>query len=95
MTSEQRAADRYIDGAREPQPSVISLNATMSSLAVTLFLGLVTEAPIEATFLRYDGIKGLVRPVAGAADPECYVCSSANAFARADEWPLPTRFGPA
>ena len=95
MTPEQRNADRYIDGAQEPQPSVISLNATMSSLAVTMFLGLVTEAPLEAAFLRYDGMKGLVRPVAGATDPECYVCSSANGFARADEWPLPTRLGPA
>jgi molybdopterin-synthase adenylyltransferase len=95
LTPEQRAADRYIEGAREPQPSVISLNATMSSLAVTMFLGLVTAAPLEATFLRYDGIKGLVRPMAGATDPECYVCSASNGFARADEWPLPTRSGQA
>lgn len=93
MTPEQRAADRYVEGAQEPQPSVISLNTTMSSLAVTMFLGLVTEAPLEASFLRYDGIKGLVRPVAGARDPDCYVCSPENGFARGDEWPLPTRVG--
>jgi molybdopterin/thiamine biosynthesis adenylyltransferase len=94
MTPEQRAADRYIEGAQEPQPSVISLNATMSSLAVTMFLGLVTDAPLEASFLRYDGMKGLVRPVTGAIDPDCYVCSPSNGLARADEWPLPTRAGP-
>lgn len=95
LTPELRVADRYIQGAQEPQPSVISLNATMSSLAVTMFLGLVTEAPIEATFLRYDGIKGLVRPVAGAIDADCYVCSAKNGLARGDEWPLPTRIPPA
>jgi len=91
LTPEQRAADRYIQGAQEPQPSVISLNSTVSSLAVSMFLGLVTEAPLEATFQRYDGLKGLVRPVAGSIDPHCYVCAHENGLARADSWPLPTR----
>jgi molybdopterin/thiamine biosynthesis adenylyltransferase len=92
MTSEQRAADPYIDGAHEPQPSVISLNGTISSLAVTMFIGLVTEAPIEASYLRYEGIKGLVRPTTGTTDASCYVCSASNSLARASTWPLPTRF---
>lgn len=91
LTPEQRAADPYIEGAHEPQPSVISLNSTMSSLAVSMFLGAVTDAPLEASFLRYDGIKGLVRPVAGAIDSDCYVCGAHNGLARANEWPLPTR----
>jgi molybdopterin/thiamine biosynthesis adenylyltransferase len=91
LTREQRAADPYIDGAHEPEPSVISLNSTMSSLAVSMFLGAVTDAPLEASFLRYDGIKGLVKPMSGEVDPDCYVCGAANGLARADEWPLPTR----
>ena len=91
LTPELRAADPYIDGVHEPQPSVISLNSTVSSLAVSMFLGAVTEAPLHATFLRYDGIKGVVRPMAGTIDPDCYVCSRSNALARGDQWPLPTR----
>ena len=91
LTPELRAADPYIDGAHEPQPSVISLNSTVSSLAVSMFLGAVTEAPLDATFLRYDGIKGVVKPMAGTIDPDCYVCSRSNALARGDQWPLPTR----
>jgi molybdopterin/thiamine biosynthesis adenylyltransferase len=91
LSPEQRAADPYIEGAHEPQPSVISLNATMSSLAVSMFLGTATDAPLETSFLRYDGIKGLVKPVTGTIDPDCYVCGAENGLARADEWPLPTR----
>lgn len=91
LTPELRTADPYIDGAHEAQPSVISLNSTMSSLAVSMFLGAVTEAPLDSTLLRYDGIKGLVRPMTGTIDPDCYVCSSSNGLARADQWPLPTR----
>jgi molybdopterin-synthase adenylyltransferase len=91
LTPEQRAADPYIQGAREVQPSVISLNSTMSSLAVSMFIGLVTDAPLEATFLRYDGIKGYVRPVTGPTDADCYVCSPKNGLAKGDQWPLPTR----
>jgi molybdopterin/thiamine biosynthesis adenylyltransferase len=91
LSPEQRAADPYIKGAHEPQPSVISLNATMSSLAVSMFLGATTDAPLETTFLRYDGIKGLVRPVTGAINPECYVCGAENGLGRANEWPLPTK----
>lgn len=94
LTPEQRAADPYIVGAHEPQPSVISLNATMSSLAVSMFLGAVTDAPLESSFLRYDGIKGLVKPMIGSTDSECYVCGAENGLARAGEWPLPTRVAP-
>lgn len=91
LTPEQRLADRYIDGAQEPQPSVISLNATMSALSITMFLGLVTEAPISGGYLRYDGIKGQVRPATGVKDANCYVCSANGSLTRGDTWQLPTR----
>jgi molybdopterin/thiamine biosynthesis adenylyltransferase len=95
LTPEQRAGDPYIEGAHEPQPSVVSLNSTMSSLAVSMFLGAVTDAPLEASFLRYDGIRGLVKPMIGAIDSDCYVCGANNGLARASEWPLPTRIAAA
>lgn len=91
LTADQRTADRYIEGGQEPQPSVISLNSTMSSLSITMFLGLVTEAPISGGYLRYDGIKGLVRQATGHKDAECYVCSANGSLTRGDTWPLPTR----
>lgn len=91
LTPEQRTADQYIPGSQEPQPSVISLNSTMSSLSITMFLGLVTEAPISGGYLRYDGIKGLVRQATGPKDAHCYVCSASGSLTRGDTWPLPTR----
>src|SRR6185436_11924982 len=54
LTPEARAADPYIVGAHEPQPAVISLNSMMASLAVTMFLGLVTDAPVAARNQIYD-----------------------------------------
>jgi molybdopterin-synthase adenylyltransferase len=91
LTPEARAADPYIVGFHEPQPSVVSLNATMASLAVSMFIGTVTSAPIDARLQLYDGIAGTVRPVTARRDEACIVCSTSGALARADAWPLPTR----
>ena len=90
LTPEARAADPYIIGHHEPQPSVISLNATMSSLAVSMFLGVVTNAPMAPVMQIYDGLAGSVRPTIGTVDPSCYVCSFNGALARGDSWPLPS-----
>ena len=91
LTPEQSAADPYIQGAREPQPAVISINSTMASLAVTMFLGAVTPAPIGARFQYYDGIRGTVRPASASQIEGCIVCSGAGALARGSSWPLPVR----
>lgn len=86
-----RAADPYIVGNQEPQPSVVSINGTVASLAVTMFIGVVTGAPVEARLQIYDGVNGTLRPMAGKHDADCYVCSHTGALARGDSWPLPTR----
>ena len=91
LTPEQRAADPYIQGAREPQPAVISINSTMASLAVTMFLGAMTPAPAGARFQYYDGLRGTVRPATASQVTNCLVCSSAGALARGGSWPLPVR----
>lgn len=39
LSPAQRASDPYITGVHEPQPAVISLNSTVASLAVTMFMG--------------------------------------------------------
>lgn len=91
LTPEARANDHYIIGHREPQPSVVSINGTVASLALTMFIGVVTGAPVEARLQIYDGLNGTLRPMAGRHDADCYVCSPTGALARGDSWPLPTR----
>lgn len=91
LTPEARAADQYIQGDHEPQPAVISLNGTMASLAISMFLGVVTDAPIGARNQIYDGVNGTVRNFTGTIDPRCFTCSDAGALTRGDSWALPTR----
>lgn len=92
LSPAQRAADPYVQGAvTEPQPAVVSLNSTMSSLAVTMFLGAVTPVPAGARFQLYDGVRGTVRPTTARRAETCIVCSGAGALARAGSWPLPVR----
>ena len=91
MTDYERQADPYFLGAHEPQPAVISLNGTVVSLAVTMFLGAVAGIPAQARYQIYNGITGAVRAVSHTPDPTCIVCSPSGALARGDEWPLPAR----
>lgn len=91
MTAEHRTADPYFIGGGEPQPAVISLNATMSSLAVTVFLGATTDIPATARYQRYDAVAGVVRPVSAQPAERCIVCSPNGALARGMNWSLPTR----
>jgi molybdopterin-synthase adenylyltransferase len=91
MTEFERQADPYFIGAHDPQPAVISLNGTVVSLAVTMFLAAVAQIPAEARYQLYNGITGAVRPVAHGPDRTCIVCSLTGALARGDEWPLPAR----
>ncbi|MEQ7874263.1 ThiF family adenylyltransferase [Sphingomonas sp. ASV193] len=91
LTPELRASDPYIIGVHEPQPAVISINATMASLAITMFMGAVTGMPAHARFQLYDGIRGTVRPTTARIVSNCIVCSSEGALARGPSWPLPVR----
>lgn len=91
LTPEQRAADPYVIGEHVPQPAVVSLNGTVASLAVTMFLGAVTPVPARARFQLYDGIRGTVRPTTAAARPDCVVCSGHGALAKGASWTLPVR----
>jgi len=91
LSEPERERDRYIVGAAEPQPSVISFNSTVSSLAVSMFLNAVVGIPGEARFLNYNGLTGMTRSVSGARHPKCVVCSESGSFARGCSWPLPTR----
>lgn len=91
LSESQRAADPYIKGVAVPQPAVISLNSTMASTAVTMFLAAVTGIPSAARMLTYDGMLGTVRAVAMRPRQRCIVCSEDGALARGDSWVLPSR----
>lgn len=91
MTEDERRKDQYIQGEKIPQPAVVSLNSTMSSAAVTMFLAAVTGIPSDARLLHYDGIRGAMRPAGMEPRPHCIVCSSEGALARGSSWTLPTR----
>jgi len=91
LTDFERRADPYIVGAREPAPAVISLNSTMASVAVTMFLSAVTGIPAKARLVNYNAVNGTMRVGMIKPHPECYVCSQSGALARATEWPLPAR----
>ena len=91
LTDFERAADPYIVGAHEPAPAVISVNATISSISVTMFLAAVTGIPSHARLVNYNGITGAARVAAINPHPTCIACSSRGALARGNEWDLPAR----
>ncbi|WP_157863401.1 HesA/MoeB/ThiF family protein [Bradyrhizobium tropiciagri] len=92
MSDAERAADRYIVGDAQPQPAVISLNSTVSSLAVTMFLAAVAGFSMRARHQNYVIGEGTVRGVATVPLKDCIVCSSSRgALAKGDSWPIPWR----
>ena len=88
MTAFERQADPYIQGDREPAPAVMSLNGTVSSLAVTMLLAVVTGMPAEARHVLYNAITSTMRTVRATPQADCFVCSRTGSFARGDSWPL-------
>lgn len=89
MTEAERHVDPYIVGEASPQPSVISLNATVASLAVTTFLAAMVGLPVRARRMNYRVAEAAVRAVGAQANPSCIVCSTARgAFGQGDRWPM-------
>ena len=84
LTEFERQADPYIQGANVPAPSVISLNATVVSVAVTLLLGLVTSIPIQSRHIIYNATKSNMRSVRVNAKKDCFICSRNGAFGLGD-----------
>jgi molybdopterin/thiamine biosynthesis adenylyltransferase len=91
MTAEERRRDSYILGDHEPAPAVISINSTVTSLAITMFLAMTVGIPSESRHVLYNARLPSLKSVAYARDPECYICSSRGAVARGDTQPLFTR----
>jgi molybdopterin/thiamine biosynthesis adenylyltransferase len=91
MTKFERSADPYIDGNYEPAPAVISLNGTISSLAVTMALSAIIGIPVPGRHLIYRAMSSSLRNIAAAPDPKCVVCSESGRLARGDSWRFPGR----
>jgi molybdopterin/thiamine biosynthesis adenylyltransferase len=61
-------------------PSVVSLNGTLASIAVTEFMVLVTGVPRPPKrLLRYDGSRGVVNEVRDSPRPGCPYCTQSGA----------------
>lgn len=84
MNEFERKLDPYIQGSREPAPSVISLNGTVVSLAITMLLGMATSVPIDGRHLIYNARTATVRPVRATAQDGCFICSRRGVFGRGD-----------
>ncbi len=91
MTPEERRRDPYIVGGHEPAPAVISINATVMSLAMTMFLAMVVGVPSEGRYVLYNARSPSLKSVSVARNPDCYICSSYGVLARGDAQPLFTR----
>jgi|ERR1051326_2652646 molybdopterin/thiamine biosynthesis adenylyltransferase len=91
LTEDARTRDRYVDGAVIPQPSVISINSTAASLAVTMMLSAVAGIPVGTRNqrIRFEG--GIVSRVAIDSRTSCPVCSASGALGRADSFDPPGR----
>jgi hypothetical protein len=88
MTEFERQADPYLQGVHEPAPAVMSLNSTVSSLAVTMLLAVATGIPMKGRHLLYNAMVPSLRSARGEPKSDCYICSRSGAYARGDEWPL-------
>jgi len=91
MSAFEKKQDPYIQGAREPAPAVISLNGTVASLAITMFLALVTGIPSRARYLVYNAMISTLRAVRATPQANCYICSRSGTLARGDSVALQAR----
>jgi molybdopterin-synthase adenylyltransferase len=91
MNPEERRRDPYIQGAQEPAPAVISINGTITSIAMTMFLAMTVGVPSGGRHILYDVRSPSLRVVSFARNPNCYICSSRGVLARGDSQPLFTR----
>lgn len=88
QSDEDRAHDPYVVGHHEPQPAVVSLNGTIASMAVTMFLGAMTGFPSSSRYQIYRADTGVVRSVQAPRDSACIVCSATGMRGRGDLRPL-------
>lgn len=91
MSPFEKKLDPYISGERIPAPSVISINGTVSSLALTMFMAIIMGLPSDARYLLYNALASTLRSVHVCPVDNCYICSRAGVLARGDSVSLYAR----
>jgi molybdopterin/thiamine biosynthesis adenylyltransferase len=91
MNEEERSLDPYIQGAHEPAPAVVSINSTVTSLAVTMFMSIILGIPSEGRYVLYNANKPSLRSVTASQNPTCYICSPSGVLGRGNSQALFTR----
>jgi molybdopterin-synthase adenylyltransferase len=91
MNYEERQRDVYIQGSHEPAPAVISINGTVTSIAMTMFLAMTVGVPSDGRHILYNARTPSLRAVAFTQNPNCYICSPSGVLARGDAQTLFTR----
>lgn len=89
---ERRALPEYFVNLDVEDPSVITVNSTVASLAVSLGVDLLVptmrpSSPDDG--YRYNALKGLVRHEARAPTPACGICGVEGIAGFGDDHPLP------
>jgi molybdopterin/thiamine biosynthesis adenylyltransferase len=84
MNAEERHRDVYIQGANEPAPAVISINGTVVSIAMTMFLAMTVGVPSESRHILYNARTPSLRAVSFTRNPNCYICSPRGVLARGE-----------
>lgn len=88
----QRMADPYFrEWSGIKQPSVISLNGTVASQAVTMLLSAVAGVPINARSIWFRGLRGDARVLDDAPRPQCANCSTDAYYGKGGTFSLPER----
>lgn len=93
LNEREKVEDPYfVNGKGDAQPAVISINGVVSSLAVTMFLSIVTEIPSPPRILNYLGHRGRVAESAPRTNPECSICNHGeDVWGMGDKLPMPHR----
>jgi hypothetical protein len=78
---EREAEHGYITGADEPQPSVVTFNATLAAAAVTEFLRMVTgfagsDEPPDR--INFDFARATATRARGRSRPDCSFCGAGS-----------------
>ncbi len=92
-TPEERAANPgYFLNLEVADPSVITLNSTIASLAVTLGCDILVPTMRPVTphdSYRYHAVKGIVTHIPQTGSPSCAFCGGQGRAARGDALPVP------
>jgi molybdopterin/thiamine biosynthesis adenylyltransferase len=74
----------YIAGEDEHAPSVAPLNGVVANLAVTEFMGFVTDCKPLSRYVFYDFLRSTTAPVEFPQNPDCFSCSEDSLLGSGD-----------